>query len=223
MPDFEIVQLKTRLSNAFLVAGPEVVLLVDAGSPGDAGFIRKALLRFAPRKLALIYLTHAHYDHFGAAAALTRATGAPIAIHAADAQACLLGETQLGTARGRGRLARYGLALLERVFPVEGFLPFIRLQAGDRLDKYGFPARVLHTPGHTPGSSSLIFDEGVTFAGDLVSTTGGPHAQKYYARDWQALARSLARLQAERPRLVYPGHGARPLARDELLALKCCA
>ena len=154
---------------------------------------------------------------------MTRVTEAPIAIHAADAQACLLGETQLGTARGRGRLARYGLALLERVFPVESFLPFIRLQDGDRLDKYAFPARILHTPGHTPGSSSLIFDEGFAFAGDLVSTTGGPHAQKYYADDWQALARSLARLQAERPRLIYPGHRARPLTRAELLELQFCA
>jgi hydroxyacylglutathione hydrolase len=219
MADFEILPLKTRLSNAYLLAGPESVLLVDAGSPGDAGFIAGALRRLGRRSLDLIYLTHAHYDHFGSAAVLSRATEAPIAIHTDDAGVCLTGETRLGIPRGRGKLARYGLALLERFFPVEGFLPDIQLKDGDNLEAYGFPARVLHTPGHTPGSTCLLLDDGTAFAGDLVSSTGGPHLQRYYAQNWKALASSLAKLQVERPRRVYPGHGNRPLSQGELLTL----
>jgi glyoxylase-like metal-dependent hydrolase (beta-lactamase superfamily II) len=77
----------------------------------------------------------------------------------------------------------------------------------------------LHSPGHTPGSSTLILDKGIAFAGDLVSSTGTPHVQRYFAHDWPALESSLKDLQAERPHLVYPGHGRRPLGMDELQSL----
>ncbi len=217
---YKIVTLRTTLSNAFLVVGPDSALLVDTGSPSDIDFIRKTLRRLKGKKLALIFLTHAHYDHFGSAAALSRLTGAPIAIHAADAEPCLLGETRLGVARGRGKLARYGLAVLERVFPAQGFMPDILLQDGERLDSYGFPAGLLHTPGHTPGSSTLFLDDGTAFAGDLVSTTGRPHAQRYYAQSWKELRKSLARLQAARPKIIYPGHGGPAMTREQLLAIK---
>ncbi len=60
-------------------------VLVDAGLPGYAGPILAKLEELGHPDLRLIYITHAHVDHYGSAAAVQRATGAPIAVHADDA------------------------------------------------------------------------------------------------------------------------------------------
>jgi glyoxylase-like metal-dependent hydrolase (beta-lactamase superfamily II) len=71
--------------NVFLLRGERTVL-VDAGAPGDGPAILRAAaaLGVAPRDIALILLTHGHVDHFGAAAWLRQATGAPLAAHPGD-------------------------------------------------------------------------------------------------------------------------------------------
>ncbi len=78
---------------------------------------------------------------------------------------------------------------------------------------------ILHTPGHTPGSSCLIVEGRIAFAGDIVSSLGEPHVHLSFADDWAQMPRSLARLQALQPELVYPGHGPRPLSGAELQLL----
>jgi glyoxylase-like metal-dependent hydrolase (beta-lactamase superfamily II) len=143
---------------------------------------------------------------------LRRFTGAAVAIHAADAQAVAEGKTPIRSARGRGRLVRALQPFLEHWMPVEPTPADLLLQDGDRLDDYGLNARLLHTPGHTPGSCCLVVEERLAFAGDLLSANGRPHAQRLFADDWTQIPASLARLQAARPEWVYAGHGIQPLS-----------
>jgi glyoxylase-like metal-dependent hydrolase (beta-lactamase superfamily II) len=155
------------LSEAHLIETDSGFVLVDAGSPYQEGFILRHLraLRQAQDKalgsdkLCLIFITHAHIDHYGSAAALRRLTGAPVAIHRADAEAMARGETRLGSARGRGKLMPFLLPLVELFFRPEAVQPDLVLEDGDCLDEYGLQARVMHTPGHTLGSSCLIIEE----------------------------------------------------------------
>ncbi len=130
------------------------------------------------------------------------------------------GETRLGSLRGLEWLERPILPLLERAAHVEATPADIILKDGDRLDDYGLAAQVVHTPGHTPGSTTLLLDNGVAFAGDLVSMTGSPHLQRSYATDWRQLAESWERLQELAPALIYAGHGDRPMTKDELQNLE---
>lgn len=78
---------------------------------------------------------------------------------------------------------------------------------------------MLHTPGHTPGSACLWVAQQWLFVGDLLSSTGRPHAQRYLATDWDALAASLRRVQALCPPLTYPGHGRKPIPADALASI----
>jgi glyoxylase-like metal-dependent hydrolase (beta-lactamase superfamily II) len=189
-------------TNAYLlVHDSRDALLIDPG--GDAEAIL-ALLAREKANLRSIVLTHAHADHIGAAAAVQRATGAPILLHEADA--ALLADPMLSLAAWTGA-------------DTEGLRVGRHLGHGDRVEIS--PAdprdalRVLHTPGHTPGSISLLGD-GVVFTGDTLFAQGvgrtdfpGGSADDLFASIREQL------LTLPEATVVYPGHGPRTTIGDE--------
>ena len=203
--------LDMGLARAYLLESRAGLVLVDAGSPGSERNALAALRALGRKDLRLVFITHAHLDHYGSAAALRRLTGAPIAIHQLDATAMSCGETHLGSVRGRGRVVQALMPLFAPFLRLEPTQPDYLLEDGQSLDSFGLDAVILHTPGHTPGSSCLIVEECYAFVGDLLSSNGKPHTQRYYAEDWSLLPSSLARLKASKPEKAFPGHGRAPL------------
>jgi glyoxylase-like metal-dependent hydrolase (beta-lactamase superfamily II) len=209
----------TLVSNVYLVEGEKGLVLIDTGWPGNAHKIWQRIKVIGCQDLKLILITHAHLDHYGSAAALKRLTGAPVAIHSADREMMALGKTELGTARHVGTIVKFGLPFVEMIWRAEPIEADFTLDEGDRLDDYGVAGEVIHTPGHTPGSCSLLLDNNVALVGDVISTSNGPHLQRTYASDWLQLANSLTKLQQLKPNLIYPGHGKHPLNGEELQKL----
>lgn len=209
-----------RLANVYLIEDTSGFFLVDAGMPGDERHILRYMDSLGRNDLKLIFITHAHIDHYGSAAAMKRITGAPIAIHGADAQAMANGETRLGEVRGRGRLTKWFLPMIESYFRAAAVQADLLMQDRDDLNAYGMAAEIIKTPGHTPGSSSLWVENRHVFVGDLLSTKGSPHAQRYYASDWSQIPDSLRRIQALQPEKIYPGHGLQPM--DSVTLKKIC-
>ena len=214
-----VIAVNGWLSWAYLIENETGYFLVDAGAPGSMGLVLKRLNESPGKSLKVIFITHAHFDHYGGAAELRRRTGAKILIHHSDAEDLSQGRTNLGTVQGRGKMVQPFLPFVEALLRPEGTQPDEVVGDLDDLTKFGLPARVVHTPGHTPGSSSLLLEEGIGFAGDLVSTSGGGHIQRYFATDWSALRPSVARLQQFHPTQVYTGHGGSPMGSQELQAL----
>lgn len=216
----EVHIIQAGLGCAHLIEYDRGLVLVDAGSRGNEHKILYAMRSLGRDDLRLIFITHAHLDHYGNAAALRRLTGAPIAIHLADAGAMRRAESSLGSVRGRGKL---GLLLLRSggtFLAPEPTPADMLLDEGEDLSSYGLDAVVVHTPGHTPGSSSLLVEKRLAFVGDLISTSGHPHVQRFYAADWSLIPASLARIQALKPEWVYTGHGSRPMSGKVLQALR---
>jgi glyoxylase-like metal-dependent hydrolase (beta-lactamase superfamily II) len=204
------------LSVAYLVECDKGMIAIDAGMPGLERAVMRWLQALGGADLRFIFITHAHLDHYGCAAALRRLTGAPIGIHHGDADAMACAETRVGSVRGWGRVAWPVMRPFERLLRPEATPPDVLLHDGDDLRAFGLDAAVLHTPGHTPGSACLIVQRQWAFVGDLLSTSPWPHPQRSYATDWSLVPSSFGRLQALAPELAYAGHGRRPLSGDAL-------
>jgi hydroxyacylglutathione hydrolase len=199
------------MAQAYLIETEDGLLLVDTGSRGSEQKVLRLMHSLGRNDLRLIFISHAHLDHYGSASALRRLTGATIAIHSLDAEAMTLGETPLGLARGRGRLVKPLLPFFLRFVKLEPTPPNRLLEDGEWLAGFSLDTRIVHLPGHTPGSACLLVDGRLAFVGDLLSSTGRPHVQCYYAHDWSLISSNLSRLKAFQPEWIYPGHGNRPL------------
>lgn len=159
-------------------------LVIDPGAEKEA--VRMAL---DGAQLRGILLTHGHADHIGAVAAL-REGGGPVAVHREDA--AYLTSPALNLSRMIPVPAQPGEAdvLLE-----EGETEFA-----------GFTFEVLHTPGHTPGSSCFRFGDDL-ISGDTLFAMGYGRTD-FPGGDPRALLKSLQRLTKLPGELrVWPGHG----------------
>ena len=95
-------------------------------------------------------LTHGHFDHYGSAAAIRKATGASIAVYFSDFASVCSGTTPIDSVKSFDHAGRLLLPLAEWVFKPALECPDIELHDGDLLDKHNLGAVVVHTPGHTP-------------------------------------------------------------------------
>lgn len=199
------------LGMAYLVELPHGLFLCDTGSPGQAKRVLAKMKALGRTDLKAIWITHAHYDHYGSAAALRELTGALIGVHPADAESLEQGLSPLGTARHYGFLFRPALAVLRHLMPLPATRLDFTLEDGESLARYGWDATVLHTPGHTPGHTCLLLPGGIIFAGDLVAGISEKRLQRLVATDWSQLPGSLLKLQAANPAWVYTGHSPHPV------------
>jgi hydroxyacylglutathione hydrolase len=206
-----LITIRLPLVNAFLVRG-ERTILVDAGAPGDGPAILRAAERHGvrPRDIGLIFLTHGHVDHFGAAALLREATGVQVAVQRDDAPNLVAGRNpELAPADWEGRLFRPFLPW--SAAPLE---PDLIFDDSFDLRAYGVDATVIPAPGHSPGSVALLLAGGELIAGDLLRggymggrVRGNLPNPPFFVSDAAALRASLDRALALPLTRIFVGHG----------------
>lgn len=185
-------------SNCYLLADTNAGIAAVIDPSEDA----ERIVSFADSlgvRIVLILLTHGHFDHMLSLDTLRERTGAPLAMHADDAE-CLSDshKSAFDLVGGRGTFAPP-----ERVLR-EGSL----IELGTRKIK------VLHTPGHTKGSCCFAVD-GNLFTGDTLFV-GGYGRCDLYGGSYTHMRRSLDRLAAlEDDYEIFPGHGESGRLKDE--------
>lgn len=179
-------------SNSYLVYDSDMNegIIIDAGADGDKIV---ALVDRAGVSVGYLYGTHAHFDHILAADYVRDALGCKFLIHKDDVW---LLEMAAKSAR------KYVGVDVPKIAEPDGYLydGYI-IEVGQHL------IRVLHTPGHTPGSMSIVSD-GVVFTGDTLFA-GTVGRTDFPGGNAEQLADSLSKKLMSLPDdyVVYPGHG----------------
>jgi hydroxyacylglutathione hydrolase len=184
-------------SNCYIVGNEETkeAIVID---PGDEGDRILAALQDAGLTTKLIVATHAHLDHVMAVSAVQAATGAPFLMHPGDADALDylpdIAQRMLGVD-------------IPPAPPVDRWLA-----EGDSVEIDGIQLKVLFTPGHSPGSVSLLYappgERSVVFSGDALFA-GSIGRTDLPGGDFNTLARSIREKLFTLPdnTLVLSGHG----------------
>jgi len=141
------------------------------------------------RWAAAILITHRHQDHTGAVIPVQKATGAPVYIHKDDIE-------------GVQGVPRSSV----RTFGANGDLGVADFRIG-----------TLHTPGHTPGSATFVFNAGdatAAFCGDTLFAGSAGNARAGYDTILSSLRDMLAKLPPQT--VFYPGHGPATTLKNEV-------
>lgn len=202
----------------------EGAIAVDAGQPKKGRTFLNGLKRagVSPDEVRLILLTHAHWDHMGSAKELKEITGAPLAVHAREVAWVEEGNPPLPP--GVTPYGKVFMAVHEVLMPLIHVPPArVDRRLGieiTSLAEFGIPGVVIPTPGHSPGSVSVLLESGEAFVGDLAMnrfplrlSPGLP----IFADDLDEVVRSWRRLLEHTVETVFPAHGT-PFPADVMRA-----
>ncbi len=230
----EIIPINLGAVNCYLVKQGNSFILFDTG-----GYIildkeinnRQEMLERELDKagcnsenLKLIVLTHGDYDHSANAAYIREKYKTKIAMHKGD-----LNLVEKPNLEDVMKSFSYRSVFLKMLFCIlkkkiesinikilghfRGFKPDIFLNDGETLHQYGLDAKIIHIPGHTPGSIAILTQNGQLIAGDIFANTQKPKASPN-ALDFPAMDKSIEVLGKLDIKTVYPGHG-KPFKMDE--------
>jgi glyoxylase-like metal-dependent hydrolase (beta-lactamase superfamily II) len=195
-------------ANVFLLLG-ESLTLIDTGFKGRAAHILKEVERLGYSRFDVdsIIITHHHVDHVGSLAALKKAAKAKVVAHPADAPYIDGRLPQPGPARLRW-LSKV-MAPLRRLWAAAPAAVDILVNDGDEIPALG-GIKVLHTPGHTPGSICLFLQqEGIVIVGDVITHRFGLSLpSKMFTVDMTQELQSIKRVVSLDFDVICFGHGS---------------
>lgn len=179
-------------TNAYLLQGedPGKAVIVDPGM--NPGPLLKAIQDL---EIEAILLTHAHFDHIGGVEEIRKLKDCPVYLHDLESE-------WLTTAKLNGSLNWPQVTPPITANPAE-----FALEEGQKLVLIGHTFQVYHTPGHSPGSVSLLCENDL-FAGDVLFRMGVGRTDLTGGRERDlidSIQNKLYRLPDEVK--VYPGHG----------------
>jgi hydroxyacylglutathione hydrolase len=168
--------------------GADHALVID---PGDEA--ERLIGEIEGLTVDAILLTHTHFDHVGAVAALARHTGAPV--YCPKLEVPILQDINSYVFPGFG--------------PFESYDPEETVEGGERLTLAGIDLDVLFVPGHSPGHVAYSIPDAQALLGGDVLFQGSIGRFDLPGGDYPTLMDSIARLLEALPddTAVLPGHG----------------
>jgi hydroxyacylglutathione hydrolase len=200
-------------SNVYFIRTEDGHILVDAGMPGDTEKLDEvfATAGVEPSSIRLIVVTHGHVDHMGLLAYAKETTGATVLCHQSLSGKLAIGEIEVPVAQNLiGHFLNFMTGIQEMTggADIEGVNADIVVDDVFDLSEYGISGKIIHTPGHSQGSISIILDNGETLVGDMVRDVGdGEIGPGMFYEDKETLIASLEEVALFESRTIYLSHG----------------
>jgi hydroxyacylglutathione hydrolase len=206
---YTITRVVAGRSNVFLITGGSTTILVDTSLRSAWKKLDGRLKGMGIGTLDGLVLTHAHYDHAENAHLLQRLYGAQVFVHSNEVFYLATGNNTVphGTNKPVDLLVRMFAKAFLRLKRYNPCACDVEVDDGLDLSDYGFNARILHTPGHSPGSMSVIVDDEIALVGDCLFGVFPWSVLPPFAGDTAQMIRSWGRLLDTKCRLFLPAHG----------------
>jgi hydroxyacylglutathione hydrolase len=216
---YRVHSMKLGWTRCYLLNCTGGYLLIDTDYPRYYPRFEKKLadLGIKTSDIKYLLLTHHHDDHAGFAAELVRSTGCQVIAHRHAVSALKHGESEKTIKPVNRRIGivftLYMLFHKEFKFPPLTMTERDILIEGDDdsvLKGIGIDGVILHTPGHTRDSISVLLSDGSAFVGDAAMNflrwTGVGH-RPIYVEDINTVYESWRKLRERGAKVIYPSHG----------------
>jgi glyoxylase-like metal-dependent hydrolase (beta-lactamase superfamily II) len=190
MSEVTIVNVGYRSTNYWVISAGTTRLLVDLGWPGSMGMMRANLKRMdVPlQEIRYALATHYHIDHAGLGQELKQA-GVPLLVLNVQVSAIPLMKTWIKPQDNYVEISLHDNVTITCA------------ESRSLLERIGIPGEIIHTPGHSDDSVSLLLNDGSVFTGDLT------HPAFIGVEDPAVVNASWQLLRERGATRVYPGHG----------------
>jgi hydroxyacylglutathione hydrolase len=207
---YNIIQVLSGRSNVFLLGSGRTKILIDTGP----GFMWKTLKRRLDHlqisKIDLLILTHSHFDHAANAEKIRIKYNARVIIHKSESNYLSNGDNILPA--GTNAITRRLIRLFSKQFISSArYGPckdFTTVDDTLPLSEYGLNAYLMNTPGHTPGSISVIIDNEIALVGDTMFGVFPWTVLPPFANYPTQLIDSWGKLLETNCKLFIPSHGS---------------
>jgi hydroxyacylglutathione hydrolase len=207
---YQIIQILSGRSNVFLLTNGKTNFLIDTSVGRLWNKLQKQLSEAGIDHIDYLILTHAHFDHAANANKLKGKYRASVIVHQKEADYLAKGDNIIP--QGTMLMTRPLVNLAgKRYFRKMRYEPCdFDLQVGEKLElkDMGIDAYIMHTPGHTSGSVSVIVDDEIALVGDAMFGIFSGSVFPPYAENAGLMIQSWGKLLQTGCRLFLPAHGS---------------
>lgn len=208
---YKILQIMAGRSNVFLLTNGIKTILIDTSVSRTWNRLQKRLRKLDIKKIDLLFLTHSHFDHAANANRIKAKYNARVIIHKNESEYLRKGEiivpkgTTFVTKSLVNFLNKFKSPSLIKIEPCE---PDLIAYSFYDFKVIGFNAYLIHSPGHTAGSMSLIVDDEIAIVGDAMFGIFKNSIFPPFADDELLMIQSWGELLKTNCSYFLPSHGS---------------
>jgi hydroxyacylglutathione hydrolase len=213
-----ITRILSGRSNVFLLSNGKNNIMIDTSTSQNRQKLEQSIQNSGIKNIDILILTHTHFDHAANAAYIKGKYKALVIVHKTESGYLKSGTNPIP--KGTVLATRILVNLFAKRFlshlKYEPCKPDILVDNFLDLKDFGFNSYIMHTPGHSCGSMSIVIEDEIAFVGDTMFGVFGNSVFPPYASDTKQMIESWGKFLATGCYVFLPSHGSQR-SREQLL------